>query len=174
MEDLMAHHDHADSWFLAQLKPNCAHVADRNLKRQGFRTFLPMEEGLQNRVGRFIPTLTPVFPGYVFVSFDIEGGYCRKISSTNGITQLVSFGNKPAKVPFDIVNQLMLRCDSDGKMLPPKLLKHGDQVRIFSGPFANFIATIDNITPDRRVWVLMEIMGGQTRVAINVDQLRSV
>jgi len=77
-------------------------------------------------------------------------------------------------VPFDIVNQLMLRCDNDGKMLPPKLLKSGDEVRITSGPFVDFVATIDNITPDRRVWVLMEIMGGQTRVAVKVDQLQTV
>jgi transcriptional antiterminator RfaH len=47
-------------------------------------------------------------------------------------------------------------------------------VRITSGPFVDFVATIDNITPDRRVWVLMEIMGGQTRVAVKVDQLQTV
>jgi len=151
----MTYHDHAKSWFLAQLKPNCVHIADRNLKQQGFQTFLPMEEGSQNRKGRFIPSLRPVFPGYVFVSF-------------------VSFGNEPAIVPFDIVNQLMLRCDNDGKMLPPKLLKSGDEVRITSGPFVDFVATIDNIRPDQRVWVLMEIMGGQTRVAVKVDQLQTV
>ena len=68
----------------------------------------------------------------------------------------------------------MLRCDTAGKLLPPKLLKPGDQVRMISGPFANFVATIENIAPDRRVWVLMEIMGGQTRVAVTADQLRTV
>ena len=77
-------------------------------------------------------------------------------------------------VPLDIVNQLMLRCDSAGKLLPPKLLKSGDEVRITSGPFVDFVATIDNMHPDRRVWVLMEIMGGQTRVAVGADQLRTV
>ncbi len=170
----MTYHDRGESWFLAQLKPNCAHIADRNLRRQGFRTFLPMEEGSQNRKGRFIPTLRPMFPGYVFVFFDIAGGLWRKIYSTYGITRLVSFGNEPAMVPLDIVSQLMLRCDSAGKLLPPKLLKPGDQVRIASGPFADFVATIDDIAPDRRVWVLMEIMGGQTRVAVGADQLRNV
>ena len=59
-----------------------------------------MEEGTQNRKGRFIPTLRPMFPGYVFVFFDIEGGLWRKIYSTPGITRLVSFGNEPAMVPF--------------------------------------------------------------------------
>jgi transcriptional antiterminator RfaH len=53
-------------------------------------------------------------------------------------------------------------------------LKPGNQVRIASGPFADFVATIDDIAPDRRVWVLMEIMGGQTRVAVGADQLRTV
>ena len=40
----MTFHDRGTSWFLAQLKPNCANIADRNLKRQGFQTFLPVEE----------------------------------------------------------------------------------------------------------------------------------
>lgn len=82
-------------------------------------------------------------------------------------------------VPLDIVSQLMLRCDTAGKLLPPKLLppkllKRGDQVRMTSGPFADFVATIETIEPDRRVWVLMYIMGGHTRVAVTADQLRTV
>ena len=77
-------------------------------------------------------------------------------------------------VPLDIVSQLMLRCDTDGKLLPPKMLKSGDQVRLTSGPFADFVVTIENIAPDRRVCVLMDIMGGQTRVAVGADQLRAV
>ena len=170
----MTYHDRGNSWFLAQLKPNCAQIADRNLKQQGFQTFLPMEESTQNRKGRFVSTLRPMFPGYVFVSFDVAGGLWRKIQSTHGITRLVSFGKEPAMVPLDIVSQLMLRCDSDGKLLPPKLLTPGDRVRMTTGPFADFVATIESISPDRRVWVLMEIMGGQTRVAVTADQLRTV
>ena len=170
----MTYHDRGNSWFLAQLKPNCAQVADRNLQQQGFRTFLPMEQGTQNRKGRFVSTLRPMFPGYVFVSFDVAGGLWRKIHSTYGITRLVSFGKEPAAVPLDIVSQLMLRCDTAGKLLPPKLLKPGDQVRMTSGPFADFVAAIETIAPDRRVWVLMEIMGGQTRVAVDAQHLRGM
>ena len=170
----MTYHERGNSWFLAQLKPNCAQIADRNLKQQGFPTFLPMQEGTQNRKGRFVSTLRPMFPGYVFVSFDVAGGLWRKIHSTYGITRLVSFGKEPAAVPLDIVSQLMLRCDTDGKLLPPKMLKSGDQVRLTSGPFADFVVTIENIAPDRRVCVLMDIMGGQTRVAVGADQLRAV
>jgi len=58
--------------------------------------------------------------------------------------------------------------------LPPKMFKPGDQVRIASGPFVNFVTTINNIAPDQRVWVLMDIMGRQTRMAVGADQLRAV
>jgi transcriptional antiterminator RfaH len=38
----------------------------------------------------------------------------------------------------------------------------------------NFVTTINNIAPDQRVWVLMDIMGRQTRMAVGADQLRAV
>lgn len=42
------------------------------------------------------------------------------------------------------------------------------------GAFASFAAEVQSIEPDRRVWVLMDIMGGQTRVKVRADQLKLV
>mgnify|MGYP003646457760 CR=1 FL=1 len=170
----MTSNDRGTSWFLAQLKPHCANIADRNLKRQGFQTFLPMEEETRQRNGKFVTAMRPLFPGYIFVAFDVAKGFWRTVNSTYGITHLVSFGKEPTAVPLDLVSQLMLRSDARGKSLPPMLLKPGDQVTLTQGPFANFIAEIEKTAPDRRAWVLMEIMGGQTRVAVEADQLRAL
>jgi len=170
----MTVHDPGTTWFLAQLKPNCANIADKNLKRQGFRTFLPLEEETRTRNGKFVTAMRPLFPGYIFVAFDVAHGFWRTVNSTYGITRLVSFGKEPTALPLDLVSQLMLRCDAQGKLLPPKLLKPGDQVTLTKGPFANFVAEVEKIAPDRRVWVLMELMGGQTRVAVGADQLRTI
>lgn len=166
--------DRGTSWFLAQLKPNCANIADRNLRRQGFKTFLPLEEETRQRSGKFVTELRPLFPGYIFVAFDIERGGCRSVNATFGITRLVSFGKEPAAVPLGLVAQLMLRCDGEGKLLPPKILRPGDRVSVTTGPFANFVAQVEKITSAQRVWVLMEMMGGQARVALDVAQLRAV
>ena len=168
----MSFHDRGSDWFLAQLKPNCANIADKNLKRQGFQTFLPMEEVTRQRNGKFVTTMRPLFPGYIFVAFDVARGFWRTVNSTYGIMQLVSFSREPKAVPPDLVSQLMLRCDAKGNLLPTKLMKPGDQVTLTKGPFANFVAEVEKITPDRRAWVLMEIMGGRTRVAVGMDQLR--
>lgn len=170
----MTFHDRGTSWFLAQLKPNCANIAEKNLKRQGFQTFLPTEEETRQRNGKFVTAMRPLFPGYIFVAFDVACGLWRMVNSTYGITRLVSFSKEPTVVPLNLVSQLMLRCDSNGKLLPSKVLKTGDQVTLTKGPFANFVAEVEQIAPDRRVWVLMEIMGGQTRVAVGADQLRAV
>ena len=170
----MSNHDSGTSWFLAQYKPNSHRIAERNLARQGFRTFLPLQEETKRVRGKFETRLRPLFQGYLFVALDPRQGGWRAINSTYGITRLVSLGQEPTPVPLDLVSQLMLRCDASGKLLPPRLLKPGDQVTLTAGPFTDFVATIETIAPERRVWVLIEIMGGQTRVAVSAEHLRAV
>ena len=168
----MTFHNQFTTWFLAQLKPNCARIADRNLTRQGFRTFLPMEEQTVQRKGKFVTEPRPMFPGYIFVAFDVSKGHWRSVNATYGITRLVCFGKDPAPVPPEIMSQLKHRCNEDGTLLPTTQLKPGDQVQLTKGPFANFAAQIEKVTPDQRIWVLMEIMGSQTRMTVAAEQLR--
>jgi transcriptional antiterminator RfaH len=168
----MSHHDRGTTWFLAQFKPNSHKIAERNLNQQGFQTFLPMQEQTKRAQGKFLTHIRPLFPGYLFVALDIGQGSWRSVNSTYGVTRLVSFGKEPTPVPLGLIAQLMLRCDHEGKLLPPKLLKPGDQVTLTKGPFTDFVATIDSIAPDKRIWVLMELMGAPTRVAVSADDLR--
>ena len=170
----MSIHHRGTSWFLAQFKPNSHRIAERNLNRQGFQTFLPLQEKTKTWRGKFVTSLVPLFPGYLFVAFDTSRGGWRAVNSTHGITRLVNLGKDPVAVPLDLVSQLMLRCDEAGKLLPPRILKQGDEVTMTSGPFSDVIATIESVTPDRRVWVLMDIMGGKTRVTVDASQLRAV
>ncbi len=169
----MTRHTSGTRWFLAQLKPNSAKIAAKNLARQGFDTFLPLEEHTTTRNGQFVTTKRPLFPGYMFVAFDAALGLWHRVNSTYGVARLVAFGQHPAPVPIDMVPQLMLRCDATGTVLPPKLAKPGDKVVLTKGPFANFIAEVERLAPDQRVWLLMDIMGSQTRVAVGSDQIRA-
>jgi len=82
------------------------------------------------------------------VAFDTAKGGWRVINSTYGVTRLVSFGDEPQLVPLDLISRLMLRCDDGGKLLPPRILHPDDVVRISGGPFAEFVATVEKISPD--------------------------
>lgn len=68
----------------------------------------------------------------------------------------------------------MLLCDECGKLLPPPILKPGDLVKLSGGTFAEFAATVEDITPDQRVWVLLDLLGRTTRVAVHPDALQVV
>ncbi len=158
-------------WYLIQFKPNSLRLAQRNLHRQGFETFLPMQETRRRQASRFINDLKPLFPGYMFVSVNSDRAPWRTINSTIGVSRLVSFEGKPKPLPLQLVSGIMSRCDTNGKILPSKNLNIGESVEILTGPFTNFIATVETIDPEQRIWVLMDFMGHRTRVQVNTDQL---
>jgi transcriptional antiterminator RfaH len=163
-----------NTWFLAQYKPNCHEIAERNLHRQDFQTFLPMHEETRRKSGRFITSLRPLFNGYLFVNFDTSKGGWQAVNNTYGITKLVSFANEPQSVPHDLVSKLMQRCDDEGKISPSLVFKAGDAVTLSGGPFSDFVATVEKVDADQRVWVLLDLMGRATRVVVQQDMLQVV
>jgi transcriptional antiterminator RfaH len=162
------------TWFLAQFKPNSHNIAARNLTRQGFRTFLPLQEETRRSRGRFTTQLRPLFPGYLFVALHIAAGHWRAVNATHGITRLVSLGKEPTPVPQDLVTELMQRHDAAGRLIAERQLQPGDPVIVTKGPFASFAATIESIAPDRRVYVLMDLMGAKTKVQVRAEALAAV
>lgn len=163
----------AAAWYLAQVRPNSFQLANHNLARQGFAVFCPLQEQTRRRAGRFVSVVQPLFSGYLFVAFDPASGAWRAINSTHGVSKLVHFGDGvPAPVPKDLVTGLMARCDATGLLLPPKALQPGDSVQMLSGPLAQFVATVESLAPQRRVWILLDLLGSRTRVSVDVSQLR--
>lgn len=170
----MSGEQHDKGWFVAQLKPNARRIAQRNLERQHFVTFHPEELGTRRRNGRFAAARVPLFPGYLFVAFNAARGGWRAINSTPGITRLVSFGQSPAPVPAELIEGLRRRCSADGLLAEAPLPRPGDDVRLTSGPFADFIARVERVTPERRIWVLLDLMGRATRAEALPEQMRAV
>lgn len=166
--------DPARRWYLAQIKPNAFQIAERNLRRQGFAVFAPTLAQTVRRMGRTIAEQRPLFPGYLFVGFAPETAPWRAINGTYGVSRLVSFSAAvPAEVPLAIVSGLIARCDDAARLLPPKVFAPGTEVQLIGGPFADFVATVEAMAPDRRVWVLLECMGQTARVAVPVEGLRA-
>ena len=161
-------------WYVVQLKSNSHKVAELNLNRQGFKTFAPVQEVSERRVSRFVSSVKLLFPGYMFVSCNPEEPFWTKIRSTIGVLRLVGIGGEPKNVPSYIVEGIMQMCDHSGKFRPSKPLSKGDDVRIIIGPFADFLAAIENIHDNNRVHVLLKFMGLVTRVDLQPNQLISI
>ena len=160
------------SWYLVQFKRNAYRLVERNLNQQGFKTFLPLQHSTSRGESKFLTCMKPLFPGYIFVSIELDSEPWRKINSTLGVVRLICQDGLPKKLPLEIVSGLMSRCDRSGKLLPASALQRGDSVAVVSGALTNFVATVETIDSERRIWVLMNIMGQFTKVQVGSECLK--
>ena len=159
-------------WFILQFKPNAHHQANKNLNQQGFETFLPLNDTTSRNASRFINANRPLFPGYMFITFDRTESKWHKINNTYGVSRLITFNSALKSIPEIFVSNLMQRYDSSGNLLPIKKLKKGDQVKLLKGPFVNFAATVEKYEDDQRIWVLMDLMGRKSKIQAATDSLQ--
>lgn len=160
-------------WFLLQLKPNSHARAILNLGRQGVATFMPCQ--ISQACGASEPVKTPLFPGYLFASFRPETISFKTVNSTYGVSRLVTFGTYVSNgLPPKLIEGLKARCDENGILKPARDLQINDTVRITSGPFAEFIAIVEDLQTEDRVRVLFDLMGQRTKAEIPICDLRRI
>ena len=156
-------------WHLLLCKPNQYHIAFRNLKRLGFDLFMPRHFVERRLKGRVLREMRPVFGGYLFLNVNPAEPRWYDVRMASGVSKIIGHSTGgPSVVPPDIIAGLMQRCDGDGLLQETVTdFSEGDKVRIIGGPFANFITSIEKIDPDRRLHVLLELMGRPTKVIVD-------
>ena len=159
-------------WYVLQYKPNSQIITQKNLKRQGFNTFLPLEEVTKYKFGKISKQLKPLFPGYMFVEFNKQDLSWTKINSTIGVSKLLKTNCELNPVNEDLIQKLIHRCDNLGKLLPFRGVQKGDEVKIINSPFNEFITRIEQIDSKNRIWVLMDIMGRKARTQLLPEQIQ--
>ena len=157
-------------WFLLQYKPNSHQIAVKNLSAQGFKTFVPLQRVTRRFRKTFKEEIKPLFPGYMFVSFDPHHDLWRSISSTFGVSKLITFGNRLTPLPIRLIKELKKRTETEHDLCLLKV-KKGYNLKISRGPFADFLAQVENIEAEKRVWVLLDLLGQKSRVRLNLKSL---
>ena len=114
---------------------------------------------------RFRTKTQPLFPGYLFIGLSDAASSWRSINATQGVSRVVSLYGQYRPVPEALIAGIKARCNSDGVFQATEPLSEGDQVQIQRGPFASFIAEVDSLAPDQRVWVLIDLLGQKSRIS---------
>jgi transcriptional antiterminator RfaH len=157
-------------WLVAQIKPKSHDLAFRNLERQGFKTFMPKIKVSTKKGNKFINKEVFVFPGYVFIGVDLQDTYWTKINSTYGVSKVLAFNNKPSEIPIDLIVALKNRFEDNINPVINENLKKGDTVKFNNGPFVDLVGNIESIDPKKRIYVLLEVMGGRRKLEINLKE----
>ncbi|MDE2088973.1 MAG: transcription/translation regulatory transformer protein RfaH [Gammaproteobacteria bacterium] len=162
----------AKSWYLVYTKPRREILAQENLDRQGYMTYLPLMRSRRRRVDRLILVTEPLFPRYLFVHLDAQTDNWAPIRSTLGVVGLVRFGPQPARAPDDLIDLLKSRDGPDGiQTLPMPDFHRGDAVRITEGTMAGYQGIFLAKSGRERVVILLEIAGRDARVQLSACQI---
>lgn len=159
------------SWFAVQTQAAKEQLAVCHLNRQGFETLLPQLWRSVRRSRKSVNVLKPMFPGYVFVKIDVQRMRWRAIDSTVGVSKLVRFGEKPAAVPEDLIQNLHTSIGVDGAVAFNQDLREGDSIRVMSGAFSDWLGRVIEMTDADRVKVLFGMMTRQVEVTLPKHQL---
>ncbi len=161
-------------WYVVHTQPQHERRAELNLQRQGFATYLPRYLRIRRHARKAETVARPLFPRYLFVALDMARDRWRAIHSTFGVCQLVLAGDEPAPVPEGVVEAIQAREGADGFVTLglPAGLRPGSQVRLVDNIFANSRGVIDRIADDRRVAVLLELLGREVRVFVAAGSVR--
>ena len=155
-------------WYVVHTQPQAEARADLNLRRQGFRTYLPRYTRTRRHARRTDVVVRPLFPRYLFVALDLAKDRWLAIQSTFGVSQLVLAGERPASVCETVVDEIRAREDDRGfvKLRLPAGLGPGSSVRLTDGIFAEHKGIIDRVADERRVAVLLKLLGRDVRVFV--------
>ena len=160
-------------WYLIHTKPRQEQCALQNLERQGYTCYLPMlpTEKLRQRILSIAEE--PLFPRYLFIQLD-SGAFAKiwsPIRSTKGVSHLVSFGNKPARVDESLIAALRAQ---EGMLQnqPKQRFTAGERICLTQGAFAGIEGIYQMSYGESSVMVLIELLGKQTTLSVSPADLR--
>lgn len=156
-------------WAVAMTKAASERIAQFNLVRQNFETYLPR---YITRIGKEIKVKI-LFPRYIFVRVDLQW---HSINGTRGVTRLIMNESKPAQVPERIITDLKSKEDQKGFVMLPAPLKFrkGETLRVVKGPLEGYIAIYDGMRPNERVRALVQMLGQSVPVELDEGDLAAV
>jgi transcriptional antiterminator RfaH len=112
--DLLRNRIDRECWFVLYTRPNFEKIIHRNLKEQGFHSYLPLQKELRHWNDRTVWIETPLFRSYVFIKTSLKNK--DRAFEVNGILNYVSFGSQLAVLNEGEIDKIKRLCLYDGKV----------------------------------------------------------
>ena len=139
-----------------------------------FNVVVPTEEEVEIKDGRRRTYKKRVFPGYILVEMLLTEQSWYVVRNTPGVTGFVGSGSSPTPLRDEEVNKIIKRME----VKTPKIkvgFREGQTVRITTGPFADFMGTVDELFLNRgKVRVLVSMFGRETPVELDFLQVAKI
>lgn len=158
-------------WYALYTKANAEEQVSLILQEQSIETYLPTLKTKKNQQ-------EPFFPCYLFMKADLGELSSTAWQWTPGLRRMVCQDELPLPVSPKIITTIKDSIKQLNKEVSAKAnhqFQPGEKVRIVDGPFKDKLATFSSaMTSSERVRVLLNVLGQQKRVQIDVKNLELV
>jgi transcriptional antiterminator NusG len=165
---------HTYAGYEAKVKANLeSRIVSMNMQDKIYDVIIPTEDAVEIKGGKKQQVQRKVFPGYVLVRMDLEDDSWYVVRNTPAVTGFVGPpGARPVPLSMGEVESI-LREPEEGEVVAPSVeYEVGENLRVTSGPFADFTGTISEINADQsKLKVLVSIFGRETPVELGFDQV---
>jgi len=162
-------------WYLVYTKHRQEKCALENLRRQGYKCYLPTIPVEKLRQGMLTVGDEPLFPRYLFIRLGHEDSdkSWAPIRSSKGVSRLVSFGIEPVRADDGLI-EILRRQEESLKDKPERFFKSGERVRFTEAPFTGIQGIYQMADGERRSMVLIDMLSKPVAVRVASVSLRKV
>ncbi|MGD0906502.1 MAG: UpxY family transcription antiterminator [Candidatus Acidiferrales bacterium] len=155
-----------NNWYALQVRTRWEEPAAAQLRGKGFQTLLPTYTTKRRWSDRYKIVQAPLFPGYVFCSFDVHNRL--PVLITPGVISVVGRGKTP--VPVDEAEMTAIRSmvRSGVQAQPWPYLEIGERVRIKDDVFDGMEGILINFKGKERVVISLTLL--RRSVALEIDR----
>ncbi len=109
------------------------------------------------------------FPGYILVRMELNDETWHIVRGTPKITGFVGGGTAPTPIDDDEVARMTQKIKERAAKPKPKIaFDEGENVRVVSGPFANFSGFVDEVMEEKeKLRVMVHVFGRATPVVLD-------
>jgi transcriptional antiterminator NusG len=166
---------HTYSGYEQRVKANLENrITSMNMEDQIFEVIIPTEDAVEIKGGKKQNVKRKVFPGYVLVRMDLDDDSWYVVRNTPAVTGFVGPpGARPVPLSYREVEAILAEPEEGETTVVTKVdYEVNENIRVTSGPFADFTGTISEINADAsKLKVLVSIFGRETPVELGFDQV---
>ncbi|MFB4214173.1 transcription termination/antitermination protein NusG [Shouchella sp. 1P09AA] len=142
-----------------------------------FRVLVPVEEETETKNGKTKQVTKKVFPGYVLVEMVMTDDSWYVVRNTPGVTGFVGSsgaGSKPTALMPDEVERILKQMGVEEQHMDVDF-EIKESVKVKTGPFADFVGTIEEIQLDKqKLKVHVNMFGRETPIELEFAQVEKI
>ena len=149
-------------------------VESMNMEENIFRVIVPMENEVQIKGGKRKITPRKVYPGYVLVEMNLTDTSWYVVRNTPGVTGFVGTGAKPVPLHDEEAEKILAQMGFMENRIKVNF-SLGESVRIISGPFEDFVGSVEEIFAEKgKMRVSVNMFGRDTPVELEFSQVEKL